>query len=235
MLGSYCYFWAKIRKLEVTIHPSWKNELQAEFEKPYFAQLATFVKDEYKSRACYPKASEIFVAFDSCPFEAVKVVIIGQDPYHGAGQAYGLCFSVNEGIAHPPSLINIFKEIERELGVPYPKCGNLLRWASQGVLLLNATLTVRRGLAGSHQNRGWETFTDAVIGVISQKKENVVFLLWGSYAQRKGKDIDKTKHLVLTSGHPSPLSANRGLWFGNGHFIKTNNYLKAKGIRGIEW
>lgn len=225
----------KIRKLEVTIHPSWKIELQTEFEKPYFRQLAAFVKDEYKTQLCYPKASEIFTAFDCCPFDAVKVVILGQDPYHGAGQAHGLCFSVNEGIAHPPSLINIFKEIESELGIPYPKSGKLLRWASQGVLLLNATLTVRQGLAGSHQNRGWETFTDAVIRTISQKKENVVFLLWGNYAQRKGKDIDASKHLVLTSGHPSPLSANRGLWFGNGHFAKTNEYLKAMGIGEIAW
>lgn len=221
--------------MEVTIHPSWKIELQTEFEKPYFRQLAAFVKDEYKTQLCYPKASEIFTAFDCCPFDAVKVVILGQDPYHGAGQAHGLCFSVNEGIAHPPSLINIFKEIESELGIPYPKSGKLLRWASQGVLLLNATLTVRQGLAGSHQNRGWETFTDAVIRTISQKKENVVFLLWGNYAQRKGKDIDASKHLVLTSGHPSPLSANRGLWFGNGHFAKTNEYLKAMGIGEIAW
>jgi len=221
--------------LEVTIHPSWKIELQTEFEKPYFQQLAAFVKDEYKTQLCYPKASEIFTSFDYCPFDAVKGVILGQDPYHGAGQAHGLCFSVNDGIAHPPSLINIFKEIESELGIPYPKSGKLLRWASQGVLLLNATLTVRQGLAGSHQKRGWETFTDAVIRTISQKKENVVFLLWGNYAQRKGKDIDASKHLVLTSGHPSPLSANRGLWFGNGHFVKTNAYLKVKGIREIAW
>ncbi len=221
--------------MEVTIHPSWKNELQTEFDKPYFAQLTDFVRDEYKNQVCYPKASEIFAAFDRCPFEDVKVVILGQDPYHGSGQAHGLCFSVNEGIAHPPSLINIFKEIETELGIPYPKSGKLLRWASQGVLLLNATLTVRQGQAGSHQGRGWETFTDAAVRAVSQKKKNVVFLLWGSYAQRKGKDIDAAKHLVLDSGHPSPLSANRGLWFGNGHFVKTNAYLKAKGIREIAW
>lgn len=221
--------------MEVTIHPSWKNELQTEFDKPYFKQLTDFVKSEYMTQVCYPKASNIFAAFDSCPFEDVKVVIIGQDPYHGAGQAHGLCFSVNEGIAHPPSLINIFKEIEAELGIPYPKSGNLSRWTSQGVLLLNATLTVRQGAAGSHQNKGWETFTDAVIHTLSDKKEKLVFLLWGNYAQQKGKNIDSVKHLILRSGHPSPLSANRGLWFGNGHFKKTNEFLRDNRIQEINW
>lgn len=221
--------------MNVSIDPSWKTRLQPEFEKPYFESLAGFVKDEYGQHQCYPKGSEIFSAFDHCSFDDAKVVVIGQDPYHGPGQANGLCFSVNDGIAHPPSLINIFREIETDLGTPYPRSGNLERWADQGVLLLNATLTVRAHQAGSHQNKGWETFTDAVIQQVSEEKENVVFLLWGGYAKRKGSKIDRGKHLVLETGHPSPLSANRGLWFGNKHFSKANEYLENAGRTAIQW
>lgn len=219
----------------VKIHPSWQKELAVEFEMPYFQHLSSFVKDEYATKTCFPKGSEIFAAFDHCPFDKVKVVIIGQDPYHGFGQANGLCFSVNDGIAFPPSLINIFKEIQTDLNLPFPKSGNLERWADQGVLLLNATLTVRESEAGSHQNQGWEDFTDAVIRKISDEKENVVFLLWGGFAKKKGAKIDRAKHHVLETGHPSPLSANRGLWFGNQHFSKTNGYLKSLGKAPIEW
>ncbi len=219
----------------IKIHPSWQSKLSSEFEKPYFSELISFVKDEYASRVCYPKGSQIFAAFDDCPFEDIKVVIIGQDPYHGVGQANGLCFSVNDGIAFPPSLINIFKEIENDLKIPFPKSGNLERWAKQGILLLNATLTVRQSEAGSHQNKGWETFTDAVIQKVSDEKEHVVFLLWGGFAKKKGLKIDRKKHLVLETGHPSPLSANRGLWFGNKHFSTTNDFLKSKGLKEIVW
>ncbi len=211
--------------MNVNIEPSWREQLNQEFEKTYFNTLVDFVKNEYQVNTCYPKGSEIFSAFDYCSFDDVKVVIIGQDPYHGIGQANGLCFSVNDGIDMPPSLINIFKEIETDLGLQFPKTGNLQRWAKQGVLLLNATLTVQAHQAGSHQNKGWEKFTDAVIQLISDKKENVVFLLWGGYAKKKGAKIDTNKHCVLTSGHPSPLSANRGYWFGNRHFSLTNKYL----------
>ncbi|MGS2761476.1 uracil-DNA glycosylase [Sinomicrobium sp. M5D2P9] len=221
--------------MNVNINPSWKTILEPEFEKPYFASLVNFVKTEYQKHICYPKGSEIFSAFDHCSFDGTKVVIIGQDPYHGPGQANGLCFSVNDGIAHPPSLINIFREIEADLGIPYPKSGNLERWAGQGVLLLNATLTVRAHQAGSHQNKGWEIFTDAVIQKVSDEKENVVFMLWGGYAKRKGSKIDRNKHLVLETGHPSPLSANRGLWFGNKHFSKTNAYLESLGKQQVQW
>jgi len=221
--------------MQVNIHPSWKSVLAEEFEKPYFEHLINFVKAEYKSQVCYPKGSQIFNAFDHCHFDNVKVVIIGQDPYHGPNQANGLCFSVNDGIPFPPSLQNIFKEIETELNQPQPKTGNLERWADQGVLLLNATLTVRRGEAGSHQKKGWETFTDAVIKKVSEKKENVIFLLWGGFAQKKGTMIDGGKHLILNSGHPSPLSANRGFWFGNNHFLKANEYLKSLGKKEIIW
>lgn len=221
--------------MQVKIDDSWKSILQSEFEKPYFDELIQFVKQEYAVNTCYPKGNKIFEAFNLCPFDKVKAVIIGQDPYHGPGQAHGLCFSVNDGIAHPPSLINIFKELETDVGKTYPQSGNLERWAKQGVLLLNATLTVRASNAGSHQNKGWEIFTDAVISQISNKKENVVFLLWGGFAQKKGIKIDLSKHLVLTCGHPSPLSANRGYWFGNMHFSKANNYLKNKGLAKIEW
>ncbi len=221
--------------MQVKIHPSWQAQLEIEFEKPYFHSLITFVKEEYANHRCFPKGSQIFSAFDFCPFDDVKVVIIGQDPYHGYGQANGLCFSVNDGIAFPPSLINIFKEIEQDLTIPFPQSGNLERWAKQGILLLNATLTVRESEAGSHQNKGWEDFTDAVIQRISDQKENVVFLLWGGFAKKKGAKIDRSKHCVLETGHPSPLSANRGLWFGNKHFSKTNEFLKLKELSVINW
>ena len=219
----------------VNIHQSWKPYLQSEFDKPYFHELRRFVKDEYSKHTCFPPGKEIFNAFEHCHFDDVKVVIIGQDPYHGVGQAHGLCFSVNESVKHPPSLINIFKEIEHDLSIPYPKSGNLTRWANQGVLLLNATLTVRAHEAGSHQKKGWETFTDSVIEVISDTKNDVVFLLWGGFAKSKSKLIDNKKHHILTSGHPSPLSANRGYWFGNKHFSKTNDLLIENGIKGIDW
>lgn len=221
--------------MEVKIDESWKEILQAEFDKPYFKELVAFVKNEYKTHRVFPPAQLIFNAFDSCPFDKVKVVLLGQDPYHGVGQAHGLCFSVNENIALPPSLINIYKEISDDLGITPLQSGNLIRWANQGVLLLNATLTVRANKPGSHQNKGWEQFTDAVIQAISDKKEGVVFLLWGNYAKQKGAKIDRTKHLVLESGHPSPMSANKGYWFGNKHFSKTNNYLTNKNLSPIYW
>ncbi|MEO5789916.1 uracil-DNA glycosylase [Gelidibacter sp.] len=221
----------------MTIHmpPSWKKQLQTEFEKPYFKELIRFVEQEYDTHTCYPKMEDIFNAFDWCPFDQVKVVIIGQDPYHGAGQANGLCFSVNDGIAHPPSLKNIFKELETDVGKPYPVSGNLESWAKQGVLLLNATLTVRAGKAASHQKKGWETFTDQVIKIISDQKNDVVFLLWGGFAIKKTKFIDATKHTIITSGHPSPLSANRGYWFGNKSFSKTNYQLEQVHESPIDW
>jgi len=221
--------------MNVDIDDSWKKLLVEEFEKPYFERLTEFVKKEYNSETCFPEEHQIFNAFNLCKFDNVKVVIIGQDPYHGNGQAHGLCFSVNEGISHPPSLSNIFKEIESDLKIPIPKSGNLERWAKQGVLLLNATLTVKAHMAGSHQNKGWEQFTDAVISLISEKKENVVFLLWGGYAKKKGSKIDISKNYILESGHPSPLSANRGYWFGNKHFSSVNNYLKNKELTLIDW
>ncbi len=221
--------------MNVNIESSWKERLKDEFDKPYFSNLASFVKAEYSNSTCYPKGSHIFAAFDHCSFDNVKVVIIGQDPYHGEGQANGLCFSVSDGIPMPPSLINIFKEIESDLGIVFPATGNLERWAKQGVLLLNATLTVRAHQAGSHQNKGWEQFTDAIIRCISDEKENVIFLLWGGYAKKKGAKIDTSKHHVLTSGHPSPLSANRGYWFGNRHFSKVNAYLSKIGQTTIKW
>lgn len=219
---------------DVRIHTSWKSRLQAEFSKPYFIELTAFVRNEYATQTVYPPGKEIFAAFDACPFDEVKVVIIGQDPYHGPGQANGLCFSVRDGVRMPPSLLNIFKEIQHDLGKPIPSSGNLERWARQGVLLLNATLTVRSSSPGSHQNKGWETFTDSVIRVISEEKNGVVFLLWGSYAQKKGEIIDRSRHLVLMSAHPSPFSADRG-FFGNKHFSKTNEYLRSKGVKEIEW
>ena len=221
--------------MTVKIEPSWQVQLKEEFEKPYFKDLVNFVKTEYQSNTCYPPGSQIFSAFNHTPFMGVKVVIIGQDPYHGPGQAHGLCFSVPEGIAQPPSLQNIFKEIASDLNLPIPVSGNLERWADQGVLLLNATLTVRAHQAGSHQNKGWEQFTDAVISKLSEGREGLVFLLWGGYAKKKGSVINREKHLVLTSGHPSPLSANRGLWFGNKHFSKTNKYLISKGFKEVNW
>ncbi|HKL36785.1 MAG TPA: uracil-DNA glycosylase [Salegentibacter sp.] len=221
--------------MKVAIHPSWKKELADEFEKDYFKNLTEFVKAEYNENTCYPKGNDIFSAFDHSIFSNTKVVILGQDPYHGIGQANGLSFSVNDGIQTPPSLQNIFKEIENDLGKPVPNSGNLERWANQGVLLLNATLTVRAHQAGSHQKKGWEQFTDRVIEIISAEKKHVVFLLWGGYAKKKGAKIDSSKHLILTSGHPSPLSANRGYWFGNRHFSKANTYLKKKGKEPIDW
>jgi len=221
--------------MDVNIDNSWKEKLSKEFEKPYFKELTEFVKREYTTETCFPKGSEIFAAFEYCSFDNVKAVIIGQDPYHGIGQANGLCFSVNYGIAIPPSLINIFKEIDSDVNIPFPSTGNLERWAKQGVLLLNATLTVRAHNAGSHQGKGWEKFTDAVIQTISEHKNGVVFLLWGGFAKKKGRKIDSTKHYILDSGHPSPLSANRGYWFGNKHFSKTNEYLIKNNQSPIQW
>lgn len=220
--------------MDVKIEPSWKEALKDEFGKDYFGKLTDFVKTEYSSKQIFPAGSQIFNAFDQCPFNKVKVVIIGQDPYHGTGQAHGLCFSVNDGVPFPPSLLNIFKEIERDLGIPYPQNGNLTRWAQQGVLLLNATLTVEAHKAGSHQGKGWETFTDAAIRKLATEKQNIVFMLWGSYAQQKGAMIDALKHLVLKSVHPSPLSAYRG-FIGCGHFSQANQFLEAKGLDKINW
>ncbi|GAB3325012.1 uracil-DNA glycosylase [Larkinella ripae] len=221
--------------MKVVIEPAWQERLHTEFEKPYFQKLVEFVRVEYMTQRCYPPGKLIFNAFDKCPFDQTKVVILGQDPYHGEGQANGLSFSVNDGITKPPSLVNIFKEIQDDLGIPVPKSGNLERWAVQGVLLLNATLTVRASQAGSHQNKGWETFTDAAIQHLSNEKENLVFLLWGAYAQKKGAIIDDKKHLVLKSKHPSPMAAQWGGWFGNKHFSQTNEYLKSKGLPEIAW
>jgi len=220
--------------MDVKIEPSWKNALQSEFDKDYFVKLTDFVRNEYKTKLTFPPSALIFNAFDQCPFDKVKVVIIGQDPYHGDGQAHGLCFSVADGVAFPPSLLNIFKEIERDLGIARPTSGNLIRWAQQGVLLLNATLTVQAHAAGSHQGRGWETFTDAAIHKLASEKEGLVFMLWGSYAQKKGDFIDTNKHLVLKSVHPSPLSAYRG-FIGNNHFSLANKYMKEKGLEEIQW
>jgi len=220
--------------MDVRIEPSWKNALQSEFDKDYFVRLTDFVRNEYKTKLTFPPSALIFNAFDQCPFDKVKVVIIGQDPYHGDGQAHGLCFSVADGVAFPPSLLNIFKEIERDLGIAKPTSGNLIRWAQQGVLLLNATLTVQAHAAGSHQGRGWETFTDAAIHKLASEKEGLVFMLWGSYAQKKGDFIDTNKHLVLKSVHPSPLSAYRG-FIGNNHFSLANKYMNEKGLEEIQW
>ena len=220
--------------MNVRIEESWKQKLTPEFEKEYFIKLTEFVRAEYASKTIYPPAKQIFNAFDHCPFDDVKVVIIGQDPYHGPGQAHGLCFSVAEGVPNPPSLQNIFKEIMSDLGKPMPANGDLTRWAHQGVLLLNATLTVQAHQAGSHQRKGWEEFTDAAIRLLAEEREHLVFILWGAYAQKKGAFIDRSKHLVLASAHPSPLSAYNG-FFGNKHFSRTNEYLKAHGITEIEW
>lgn len=220
--------------MNVQIEDSWKKHLAPEFEADYFSRLTNFVRDEYAQYTVYPPGKLIFNAFNSCPFDKVKVVIIGQDPYHEPGQAHGLCFSVNDGVPFPPSLQNIFKEIASDLGTPAPTSGNLTRWTEQGVLLMNATLTVRAHQAGSHQNKGWETFTDAAIRHLAEEREHLVFILWGSYAQKKGAMIDRNKHLVLSSAHPSPLSAYRG-FFGNGHFSKTNKYLLEHGIEPINW
>ena len=220
--------------MDVKIEESWKIRLQTEFEKPYFKTLTDFVRNEYQQTTIFPPGKFIFNAFNLCPFHQVKVVIIGQDPYHGPGQAHGLCFSVNDGIPFPPSLVNIFKEIKSDLGKEIPTSGNLTRWAEQGVLLLNATLTVRAHQAGSHQRKGWEEFTDAAIRLLAEEREHLVFILWGAYAQKKGAFIDRTRHLVLTSPHPSPLSAYQG-FFGNHHFTLTNDYLKKHGKSPIEW
>uniref|UniRef100_UPI0032175A2B uracil-DNA glycosylase n=1 Tax=uncultured Draconibacterium sp. TaxID=1573823 RepID=UPI0032175A2B len=220
--------------MDVKIEPGWKDQLQEEFDKDYFIKLSEFVKNEYKTQQIFPPGKLIFNAFDQCTFENLKVVILGQDPYHGPGQAHGLCFSVNDGIPFPPSLRNIFKELNQDVGKAIPESGNLIDWAQQGVLLLNATLTVRAHQAGSHQKKGWEQFTDAVIQKISAQKENVVFLLWGNYAISKSKFIDQNKHLVLSSVHPSPLSASRG-FFGNKHFSRTNEFLMTKGLPAINW
>ena len=220
--------------MNVQIEKSWKEALMPEFSKDYFIRLTDFVRKEYHETTVYPPGKLIFNAFNLCPFDKVKVVIIGQDPYHGPGQAHGLCFSVNDGIQPPPSLVNIFKEINSDLGKPIPQSGNLTRWAEQGVLLLNATLTVRAHQAGSHQRRGWEEFTDAVIRKLAEEKSNLVFILWGAYAQKKGAFIDRNKHLVLTSVHPSPLSAHNG-FFGNHHFSLANDYLVKKGKTAIDW
>ncbi|MBK7132553.1 MAG: uracil-DNA glycosylase [Bacteroidales bacterium] len=220
--------------MEVKIEPSWKEKLGNEFESDYFIKLAEFVKQEYQAGTVYPPGSLIFNAFNLCPFEKVKAVIIGQDPYHGPGQAHGLCFSVKDGVGFPPSLINIFKEINLDMGISRPVSGNLERWASQGVLLLNATLTVRAHLAGSHQKKGWEQFTDSVISTLNKEKEHLVFFLWGAYAQKKGEAIDRSRHLVLESVHPSPLSASRG-FFGNKHFSRCNQYLEEHGVLPVDW
>lgn len=220
--------------MNVQIEESWKEHLAPEFEKDYFKTLTDFVRSEYAQYAIYPPGKLIFNAFDRCPFNKVKVVIIGQDPYHGPGQAHGLCFSVNEGVSFPPSLVNIFKEINDDLGTVVPMTGNLTRWADQGVLLLNATLTVRAHQAGSHQRKGWEEFTDAAIRSLAVNREGLVFILWGSYAQKKGAFIDRSKHLVLTSAHPSPLSAYNG-FFGNKHFSRANEYLMAHGQEPVVW
>jgi uracil-DNA glycosylase len=220
--------------MDVKIESSWKEALKHEFGKEYFVNLVEFVKEEYRTKTVYPPAGLIFNAFNLCPFSDVKVVLIGQDPYHGQGQAHGLCFSVRNGVEYPPSLINIFKEIELDLGITHINSGNLERWAKQGVLLLNATLTVLAHQAGSHQRKGWEQFTDAVISAVNNRKENVVFMLWGAYAQKKGENIDRQKHLVLESVHPSPLSASRG-FFGNKHFSRCNDYLTRHNITPIEW
>lgn len=222
--------------VDVRIEESWKSLLAEEFASNYFYELTNFVRAEYGSgKRIYPEGKNIFNAFDRCPVDKVKVVILGQDPYHEEGQAHGLCFSVPEGVTPPPSLINIFKEIKSDLGKEVPLSGNLERWADQGVLLLNATLTVEAHKAGSHQKRGWERFTDAVIRHLTEKRSNIVFMLWGAYAQKKGAFIDTTKNLVLKSVHPSPLSANRGGWFGNHHFSKANDYLVSVGQEPIDW
>ncbi len=220
--------------MNVNIEQTWKKQLNEEFNKPYFESLTHFVKQAYANQTIYPRGKNIFNAFEKCPFDKVKVVILGQDPYHGPGQANGLCFSVNDGVPFPPSLKNIFKELHADLGIPVPKSGNLERWASQGVLMLNATLTVQAHRAGSHQKKGWEQFTDAVIKKISDNKDQVVFILWGGYAQKKGQVIDTSKHSVLKSAHPSPLSAYNGFWDSK-PFSKTNAYLEATGQTPIKW
>ena len=220
--------------MNVRIDESWRRVLQPEFDKPYFELLTNFVRHAYRTTQCFPPAGQIFRAFDLCPFDKVRVVIIGQDPYHDVNQAHGLCFSVQDGVPAPPSLVNIYKELQRDLGKPIPSSGNLTHWAEQGVLLLNATLTVEAHRAGSHQGKGWEELTDAAIQALNNQRSNIVFMLWGSYAQRKGQYIDRRKHLVLTAVHPSPLSAYRG-FIGCGHFSQANNYLQQHGLVPIAW
>ncbi|HEY0091594.1 MAG TPA: uracil-DNA glycosylase [Flavobacterium sp.] len=220
--------------MNISLHPTWEKVLSHEFSKPYFRILEEFLDSEYKEHVCYPPAENIFGAFQY-PFENIRVVILGQDPYHGPNQAHGLAFSVNDGIALPPSLRNIFREVNNGTGGTIPDSGNLERWAKQGVFLLNATLTVREANAGSHQRKGWEAFTDSVIKIISDQRENVVFMLWGGFAKKKGSKIDSQKHLVLESGHPSPLSANQGRWFGNSHFSLANEFLLSNNLLPIDW
>ncbi len=234
LLKRIFYFIPKSGIMEVRIEESWKQVLQEEFEKPYFKKLTDFIRQEYRAHQVFPPAKCVFNALDSCPISRVKVVILGQDPYHGPGQANGLCFSVNDGIAKPPSLQNIFKELKSDLNITPPASGNLQRWADQGVLLLNASLTVRAFQAGSHQGNGWEEFTDRVVRKLANDKSNLVFMLWGSFAQKKGGVIDNHRHLVLKSPHPSPLSAHRG-FLGNGHFGKANQYLRDHGGQPIKW
>lgn len=219
--------------MQVRLDPTWKEQLKDEFAKPYFADLRTFVRNAYEKHSVYPPPHDIFHALDACPFDKVEVVILGQDPYHGPSQAHGLSFSVQDGVRIPPSLKNIFKEIENDLGIKTKPSGDLDRWARQGVLLLNATLTVEAGKPGSHQRQGWEPFTDAIIKKLSDGREHLVFLLWGAYAQRKGEIIDRQKHLVLSSAHPSPYSVAR--FYGNHHFSQTNAYLKKHGKKEIDW
>jgi uracil-DNA glycosylase len=221
--------------MNVKLDDSWKNHLNHHINSEQFRNLVDFVNTEYKDNVCYPKGSLIFSALNNCVFDKVKLVILGQDPYHNPNQANGLAFSVPENITHPPSLVNIFKEIQQDLNTSYPASGDLMNWVNQGVLLLNSTLTVRKNSPGSHQNKGWEDFTDEIINIISLKKKNIVFLLWGNYAKKKSKLIDENKHLILSSGHPSPLSANRGYWFGNNHFSKANQYFKENNIVEIKW
>lgn len=229
------FFSCQMSDKQVLIEESWSKVLQYEFQKEYFKEIQEFLRKDKMENEVFPPEPEIFAAFNHVPFNDVKVVIIGQDPYHGVNQANGLCFSVNPGIAHPPSLINIFKELESDLDIPYPKSGDLSKWAKQGVLLLNATLTVRKSEANSHEKIGWQTFTDEVIEKLSKEREGIVFLLWGGFAKKKGKKIDRTKHHVLETGHPSPLSANRGYWFGNKHFSTANELLKDKSLAPINW
>ena len=221
--------------MKVKINPEWKEKLQDEFNKPYFEKLVKFIRDEYSKGKCYPRGEKIFEALNLCLPKNVKVVLLGQDPYHGPNQANGLSFSVPAGISHPPSLINIFKELESDLNIPYPKNGDLSSWARQGVLLLNSTLTVRANQAASHQGKGWELFTDFLISTISKEMNGVAFLLWGNFAKQKINLINSSKHLILKAGHPSPLSANRGYWFGNKHFSQCNNYLSQKLKKPIDW
>ena len=221
--------------MNIKLDESWKKHLNHHINSEGFKNLVSFVKSEYQNHTCYPKGKLIFSSLNNCKFDDVKLVILGQDPYHNPNQANGLAFSVPENITHPPSLVNIFKEIQQDLNTDYPSSGDLMTWVKQGVLLLNSTLTVKKNSPGSHQNKGWEDFTDEIINIISLRKKNVAFLLWGNYAKKKSKLIDQNKHLILSSGHPSPLSANRGYWFGNKHFSKANQYLKENNIVEIKW